>query len=103
MVMCLNKMDLVSEARAAELRRDHPHAVAISATRDCGALVEEIYRAIASRRERMRVFIPHADYAAASRLYGLAEIHAQENTESGLWMDVSLPRSALGRYASYRV
>ena len=24
----------------------------------------------------MRVFIPHAEYAAASRLYGLAEIHA---------------------------
>jgi GTPase len=103
MVMCLNKMDLVSRTRAAELRRDHPHAVAISAIRDCGALLEEIYRAIASRRERMRVFIPHAEYAAASRLYGLAEIHAQENTESGLWMDVSLPRSASGRYASYRV
>ena len=103
MVMCLNKMDLVSQTRAAELRRDHPHAVAISAIRDCGALLQEIYRAIASRRERMRVFIPHAEYAAASRLYGLAEIHAQENTESGLWMDVSLPRSASGRYASYRV
>jgi GTP-binding protein HflX len=103
MVMCLNKMDLVSQTRAAELRRDHPRAVAISATRDCGELLEEIYRAIASRRERMRIFIPHAEYAAASRLYGLAEIHAQENTESGLWMDVSLPRSASGRYASYRV
>jgi GTPase len=103
MVMCLNKMDLVSDARAAELRRDHPQAVTISAIRDCGALLEEIYRAISSSRERMRVFIPHAEYAAASRLYGLAEIHAQENTESGLWMDVSLPRSASGRYASYRV
>jgi GTPase len=103
MVMCLNKMDLVSQTRAAELRRDHPHAVAISAIRECGALLEEIYRAIASRRERMRVFIPHAEYAAASRLYGLAEIHAQETSESGLWMDVSLPRSASGRYASYRV
>ena len=103
MVMCLNKMDLVSQTRAAELRRDHPQAVAISAIRDCRALLEEIYRAIASRRERMRVLIPHAEYAAASRLYGLAEIHAQENTESGLWMDVSVPRSASGRYASYRV
>jgi GTPase len=102
-VMCLNKMDLVSAERAAELRRDHPHAVTISAIEDCEALVEEIYRAIASRRERMRVFIPHAEYAAASRLYGLAEIHAQENTESGLWMDVSLPRSASGKYAPYRV
>jgi GTPase len=102
-VMCLNKMDLVSAERAAELRSDHPHAVTISAIEDCEALVEEIYRAIASRRERMRVFIPHAEYAAASRLYGLAEIHAQENTESGLWMDVSLPRSASGKYAPYRV
>jgi GTPase len=103
MVMCLNKMDLVSDSRAAELRRDHPQAVLISAIENCEALVEEIYRAIASRRERMRVFIPHAEYAAASRLYGLAEIHAQENTESGLWMDVSLPSSASGKYAPYRV
>jgi GTP-binding protein HflX len=103
LVMCLNKMDLVSERRAAELRRDHPQAVTISAVEDCEALVEEIYRTIASRRERMRIFIPHAEYAAASRLYGLAEIHAQENTDAGLWMDVSLPRSASGRYAAYRV
>jgi GTPase len=103
MIMCLNKLDLVSDSRVAELRRDHPHAVTISAIEDCEELVEEIYRAIASRRERMRVFIPHAEYAAASRLYGLAEIHAKENTESGLWMEVSLPRSASGKYAPYRV
>jgi GTP-binding protein HflX len=103
LVMCINKMDLISLERAAELRRDHPQAVMISAIQDCEGLVEEIYRCIASRRERMRVFIPHAEYAAASRLYGLAEIHAQENTDSGLWMDVSLPRSASGKYASYRV
>jgi GTP-binding protein HflX len=102
-VLCLNKMDLVSEARATELHRDYPQAVKISAIEGCEALVEEIYRAIESRRERMRVFIPHAEYAAASRLYGLAEIHAQENTDSGLWMDVSLPRSASGKYAPYRV
>jgi GTPase len=102
-IMCINKMDLISAERAAELRRDHPQAVMISATLDTEALVEEIYHAIASMRERMRVFIPHAEYAAASRLYGLAEIHAQENTDSGLWMDVSLPRSASGKYSPYRV
>lgn len=101
-VMCINKMDLVSKERAAELRRDYPRAVAISAIEDCGPLVAEIYRAIASMRERMRVFIPHAEYAAASRLYGLAEIHTQENTDAGLWMDVSLPRSASGKYAPYK-
>ncbi len=103
LVMCINKMDLISEERGEQLRRDHPHAVTISAIEDCGPLVEEIYRTISSSRERMRVFIPHAEYAAASRLYGVAEIHAQENTDSGLWMDVSLPRSASGRYAPYKV
>jgi GTPase len=102
-ILCLNKMDLVSEEREAELRREYPGAAMISALEGCEALLEEIYRAIASGRERMEVLIPHAEYAAASRLYGTAEIHAQENTTRGLWMDVSLPRSASARYAPYKV
>jgi GTP-binding protein HflX len=102
-ILCLNKMDLVSEEREAELRREYPGAAMISALESCEALLEEIYRAIASGRERMEVLIPHAEYAAASRLYGTAEIHAQENTTRGLWMDVSLPRSASARYAPYKV
>jgi GTP-binding protein HflX len=102
-ILCLNKMDLVSEEREAELRREYPGAAMISALEGCEALLEEIYRAIASGRERMEVLIPHAEYAAASRLYGTAEIHAQENTTRGLWMDVSLPRSASARYAAYKV
>jgi GTPase len=102
-ILCLNKMDLVSEERAAELRREYLDAVMINALEGCEALVEEIYRAIASGRDRMEVLIPHAEYAAASRLYGLAEIHAQQSTTKGMWMDVSLPRSASAQYAPYRV
>ena len=71
----------------------------ISALEGCDALLEEIYGSIASGQVRKEVFIPHTEYAAASRLYGLAEIHAQENTTKGLWMDISLPRSAAARYA----
>jgi GTPase len=102
-ILCLNKMDLVSEERAAELRREYPDAVTISALEDYEALLEAIYRAIASGRERIEVLIPHAEYAAASRLYGLAEIHAQSSSDQGLWMDVSVPRSASAKYAPYRV
>jgi GTP-binding protein HflX len=102
-ILCLNKMDLVSAERARELLREYPEAVMISALEDYEALLEVIYGVIASERERMEVFIPHAEYAAASRLFGLAEIHAQENTDSGVRMDVSLPRAAAARYASYRV
>ena len=102
-IVCRNKMDLLSEGRAKELRREYPGAVLISALEGCEALLEEIYRTIASERERMEILIPHAEYAAASRLYGTAEIHAQENTTAGLWMDVSVPRSASAKYASYKV
>ena len=102
-ILCLNKMDLVSEERARELRMDYPGAVMMSALEDVGPLREEVYGAIAAGRERMEVLIPHAEYGAASRLYGLAEIHAQENTASGLWMDITLPRSAVARYSPYRV
>jgi GTPase len=103
LILCLNKMDLVPEERAAELRREYPDAVMISAFEGCEALLDEIYRSISSGRERMEVLIPHADYAAASRLYGLAEIHAQKNTTDGLWMDVSLPPSASATYAPYKL
>ena len=103
LILCLNKMDLVSGEREAELRREYPDAVTMSALESCEALLEGIYRAIASGRERMEVLIPHADYAAASRLYGLAEIHAQKNTTDGLWMDVSLPGSVSARYSPYKL
>jgi GTP-binding protein HflX len=102
-VLCLNKMDLVSEKRAKELAREFPDAVKISALAGCEPLLQEIYRRVADQRERMQVLIPHAEYGAASRLYGLAEIHAQRNTTTGLWLDVSLPRSASARYRPYRV
>src|SRR5215208_2871317 len=102
-ILCLNKTDLISEERARVLRREYPEAVMISALESCEALLERIYDSISSQRERMEVFIPHAEYALASRLYGLAEIHAQENTSSGLRMDVSLPHAAAARYAPYRV
>jgi GTPase len=102
-VLCLNKMDLVSEKRAKDLAREFPDAVKISALNGCEPLLDEIYRRVAEQRERMQVLIPHSEYGAASRLYGLAEIHAQRNTDTGLWLDVSLPRSASARYRPYRV
>src|SRR5829696_6112974 len=39
-ILCLNKMDLLSEESAADLRREYPDAVMISALEDCEALLE---------------------------------------------------------------
>lgn len=103
-ILCLNKVDLLDEGRSFELRRRYPEAVLISALQgDTAPLKEAIYAAIEERRERMEVLIPHSDYAHASRLYGVAEIHASKNTNEGLWMDVSLPRASSARYEPYRV
>jgi GTPase len=63
-MLCLNKMDLVSEDCARELRKQYPEAVMISALEGCDALLEEMYRSTASGRTRMEVLIPHAEYAA---------------------------------------
>ena len=101
-VLCLNKTDLVGPQRVRDLRSWYPDAVFLSALESVEPLLDAVYREISTDRERMELVIPHAEYAEASRLYGLAEIHARESTETGLWMDVSLPRSASARYNQYR-
>lgn len=101
-ILCLNKMDLVGPKRSRDLADRYPDAVFLSALKAVEPLLDAVYREISSDRERMQVLIPHAEYAEASRLYGLAEIHARKSTDEGLWMDVSLPSSASARYNPYR-
>jgi GTP-binding protein HflX len=100
-ILCLNKIDLLDEESRRKLRGEFPDAVMLSALAGCEDLLAEIYANIASERTRMVLLIPHSEYAAVAHLYGLAEIHRQENTPAGVRMDVSLPRSATARYAPY--
>ena len=103
-VLCLTKLDLLSRSRIGELRAEHPGAIEISARRgEVGPLVERIHETISAGRRRMELLIPHAEYRAASRLYGRAEIHASENTAEGVRLDVTLPARLTGEYAPYSV
>ena len=101
-ILCLNKTDLIDQEELRDLGARYPDAAMISALHDCGGLLDRIYASISSQRQRMSLLIPHSDYAAASHLYGLAEIHARENTPDGVLMHVSLPSSAAPRYAPYK-
>ena len=104
LLLCLNKTDLVDGYRKEELSLDYPGVVMFSALRgERGALLDAIYGAIAEERTRMRLLIPFSEYAQAAALYGQAEIHAHKSTPEGVWMDVTLPAPAKGRYAPYRV
>ena len=101
-VLCLNKVDLISEERWRRLAASYPGAVLISAKLDVGGLVDAVNEALAKSRVRMRILIPHDEYGAVSRLYGWAEIHARRDTTEGLELDVTLPKPHVHRYAHYR-
>jgi GTP-binding protein HflX len=101
-VLCLNKIDLVSEEGRRELVSSNPEAVLISARRDASPLLDTINAALASNRVRVRLLIPHAEYGAVDGLYGRAEIHAREDTEEGLKLDVTLTKPQALRYAHFR-
>src|SRR5919107_6047463 len=101
-VLCLNKVDLISEVRRRRLAASYPGAVLISAKLDVGGLVDAVNEALAKSRVRMRILIPHDEYGAVSRLYGWAEIHARRDTTEGLELDVTLPKPHVHRYAHYR-
>lgn len=103
-ILLLNKTDLLSEGEERKLRSDHPGAVLASALEGAGldGLADELHREISGMRERMEVLIPHAEYEAAARLYGRAEIHSSEDREDGVLMDVSIPRPSAPSYAKYR-
>ncbi len=102
-LLCLNKIDLLGEDELAELEREHPGAVAISAVESITPLAQAIRRKLSSGFERACILIPHAEYARAARLYGSAEIHTEKSTEEGVWMDVTLPKRDLAAYDRYRV
>ena len=101
-ILCLNKVDLVSEERRRELTTLYPGAALISAMVDPSPLLDAVNEALARSRVRMQLLIPHAEYGAASGLYGRAEIHAHENTMEGLKLDVTLPKPQVSRYTHYR-
>ena len=102
-ILCLNKLDLLSDKDVENVGNLYPDAVAISAINDAGDLLSAIYSEISSFRERMEILIPHSEYGLVGRLYGIAEIHASSHTPEGVLMDVSVPRSLVSRYSGYRV
>ena len=101
-VLCLNKVDLISNERRRKLVASYPGAVLVSARVNASPLLGAVYEALAQSRVRMRLLIPHAEYGAVSGLYGRAEIHAREDTTEGLKLDVTLPKAQAQRYAHYR-
>lgn len=101
--LCLNKVDLLTRDELLSLRLRYPSAAIVSALSDdgCNELLDKIYGSISADRRRMEILIPHAEYGEVSPLYGKAEIHDSQNTEAGLWLDVTLPISSAKKYERF--
>lgn len=102
-ILCLNKVDLVSDDVEKALRRRYEDAMMISALNDVDPLMKAIQDKIAEKGETLDLMIPHEDYEIATRLYGQADIHDREATEEGILLRVTLPESASAKYSKYRV
>lgn len=102
-ILSLNKKDLLSQEQLTRLSVAYPDAVFISAREDASPLLGAIHEAIAARGVRTQLLIPHSEYGEAATLYDNAEIHARTDTEEGLLLDVTLPKTRFQRYARYAV
>ena len=102
-LLCLNKVDLLDEDEIAALEREYPEAVKMSAVEGVAPLARAIRGRLSGGFERAEILIPHGEYAKAARLYGSAEIHAEKTTEEGVWMDVTIPKQDIPKYAPYMV
>lgn len=102
-ILCLNKIDLVSNDAERDLLQRYKDAVMISALGDVSPLMKAIQNKIAEKGETLELMIPHEDYEIATRLYGQADIHDREATEEGILLRVTLPESVSAKYSKYRV
>jgi GTPase len=105
-ILLLNKVDLLSGGEVERLRSRYFRAVFASAEegeKGLEKLSERIHEEISGMRERMEILVPHGEYEAAAKLYGIAEIHSKESREDGVAMDVSVPGSLAGNYSKYRI
>ena len=100
-ILCLNKIDLLDTEGLSNLSNKYPSAVSISAVASTEKLTHAIYDKVSLHSERVQILIPHKEYGRVSSLYGKAEIHDSNDTEEGVWLDVSLPKSMLELYQRY--
>jgi GTP-binding protein HflX len=100
-ILCLNKMDLLSNEDVNGIKDRHPEAVYMSAARDTIPLEARIHEEISKVRPRTKLLIPHTEYNLVGNLYQTSEIHSVENVDEGVILEVSLPKAKLVKYDEY--
>lgn len=104
-LLVLNKADRVADPH--DLRRVGQESGGIPVSARTGAGLPELLAAIEvalrPRVGRVTLRIPYADGSALALCYRQGRVLRREDGESGVLLDVSLPRPLLGRVSAYRV
>jgi GTP-binding protein HflX len=102
--LVLNKIDAVDSVSRRRLANRYPEALQISALTGVGLgeLRARLASRFADRFEPVQLFVPHAQAAALSELYGLgAPIEERRDEADGVYIRARLSAIALGRFSQF--
>ena len=105
-ITVLNKMDLVeNEFTVLRAVRTFPQAVAISAQTGAGVekLKDKIVAMLSAHVDRGAFFIPFTEGGYLSLLHEKGKVHTEEYRDSGVYLEVELPRVWAERVRQFRV
>jgi GTP-binding protein HflX len=102
-VLVLGKADLIDPDRRAQLERQHPDAVLVSAVTGEGleALTDRIEEEFARTLQEVELLLPYEEGGRLAELHALAGDLTREETPEGVRVLARLPVSAAARYARF--
>lgn len=104
-ILVLNKADLLTGERLAELRHRHPDGVVLCAASGAGLdeLGDRIEAALAARLERVEMIVPYSEGAVMSELHVADGELLREDTPDGVHVFARLPEDLAARLRRYEV
>ena len=105
-ITVLNKVDLVeNEFTVFRAVRTYPQAVAISARTGAGVeeLKDKVVAMLSAHVDRGAFFIPFTEGGYLSLLHEKGKVYTQEYRDSGVYLEVELPRVWAERLRQFRV
>ena len=104
-VLALNKVDRVEEPRDLERLSQESGGIPVSALTGAGfpELLGALEGALRPQVGHVTLRIPYADGPALALCYRRGRVLRREDGESGVLLDVALPRPLLGQVSAYQV
>lgn len=103
MITVLNKIDLINENEKKGLSHEFPDGIPVSALYKIGLedLLDELVRYIRTRRERVRLRIPHDKGQLVSLIHQKGHVFAEEYTSDGVLLDVEVNQELRAELKEY--